>query len=232
MSRRRARLSAAETCARVSFAARAGSGALPSSSSASGASRSSKASSAAGKYSRSWCRSRCTCRVRSQISVLWVRATTLTAPASGLSPATARSWWESVRTMSVSMCASPRVALGAGHAVAFPVPRGLQRVHRVHRVPGRDQRGHPRAAVGLDPDHHLRIIRVLAQLLPDQLVQLGHPGHPLRQPPAGQHPARARPSAPRRDGPQPSHHPRTSRISSPVRNAESGQQPAGEPSAT
>jgi hypothetical protein len=25
----------------------------------------------------------------------------------GLSPATARNWWESVRTMSVSMCASP-----------------------------------------------------------------------------------------------------------------------------
>ena len=111
MSRRRARLSAAEICARVSFAARAGSGALPSSSSASGASRSSKASSAAGKYSRSWCRSRWTCRVRSQISVLWVRATTLTAPAPGLSPATARSWWESVRTMSVSMCASPRSLL-------------------------------------------------------------------------------------------------------------------------
>jgi len=91
MSRRRARLSAAEICARVSFAARAGSGALASSSSASGASRSSKAPSAAGKYSRSWWRSRWTCRVRSQISVLWVRATTLTAPAPGLSPATARS---------------------------------------------------------------------------------------------------------------------------------------------
>ncbi len=68
-------------------------------------------SSAAGKYSRSWWRSRWTCRVRSQISVLWVRATTLTAAASGLSPATARSWWESVRTMSVSMCASPRSLL-------------------------------------------------------------------------------------------------------------------------
>src|SRR5712692_1868796 len=64
---------------------------LPSSSSASGASRSAKAASAAGKYSRSWCRSRCTYRVRSQISVLWARATTLTAPASALSPATARS---------------------------------------------------------------------------------------------------------------------------------------------
>ena len=47
MSRRRARLRAADICARVSFAAFAGSGAFPSSSSASGAARSSKASSAA-----------------------------------------------------------------------------------------------------------------------------------------------------------------------------------------
>jgi hypothetical protein len=46
-------------------------------------------------------------RLRYQISVLWVRASTLTPSASALSPATARSWWESVRTMSVSMCASP-----------------------------------------------------------------------------------------------------------------------------
>ena len=104
---RRARLSAADTCARVSRAALAGSGALPSSSSASGASRSSNASSAAGKYSRSWCRSRCTARVRSQIIVLCIRAVTLTASASGESPAAWRSWWESVRTMPASMCASP-----------------------------------------------------------------------------------------------------------------------------
>ena len=92
MPRRRARLSAALTCARVSLAARAGSGALPSSSRASGASRSAKASSAAAKYASSWCRSRCTCRVRSQISVLCVRASTLMPSASALPPATARSW--------------------------------------------------------------------------------------------------------------------------------------------
>ncbi len=99
MSRRRARLRAADTCARVSFAALAGSGALPGGSGAPGASRPAKASSAAGKYSRSWCRSRRACRVRSQISVLRVRATTLTAAAPGLPPATARSWREPVRTM-------------------------------------------------------------------------------------------------------------------------------------
>jgi hypothetical protein len=69
----------------------------------------------------------------------------------------------------------------AGHAVAFPVPRGLQRVHPVDHVPGRDQRSHPRAAVGPGSDDHLRIIGVLAQLLPDQLVQPGHPGYPFWQ---------------------------------------------------
>jgi hypothetical protein len=62
MFRRRARRSAADTCARVSFAALADSGAFASSSSASGAPRSSKVPSAVGKYSRSWCRSRCTCQ--------------------------------------------------------------------------------------------------------------------------------------------------------------------------
>ena len=166
MSRRRARLSAALTCARVSLAARAGSGALASSSSASGASRSSKASSAAGKYSRSWCRSRCTCAGPFPDQRLVRPGHHLDRPRPpGCRRPPARSWWESVRTMSASMCASPRVALGAGHAVPFPVPGRLQRVHREHRVPGRDQRRHPRAAVGLDPDHHLRVLGVLAQVL-------------------------------------------------------------------
>ena len=110
---RPARLRTALTWARVSFAARAGSGALPSSSRASAASRSSpKASSAAGKYSRSWFRSRWVCRVRSQISVLWVRARTLMPAYSGLSPAAGRSWWESgPHSMSASTCASPALLL-------------------------------------------------------------------------------------------------------------------------
>src|ERR1017187_9505489 len=46
------------------------------------------------------------CRVRSQISVWWARATTLTAAACSLSPATARSWCRSERTMSARACAS------------------------------------------------------------------------------------------------------------------------------
>ena len=72
----------------------------------------------------------------------------------------------------------PAVALGARYAVPFPVPGRLQRVHREHRVPGRDQRRNPRAPVGLDPDHHLRVIRVLRQEPADQRMQLRHPGHP------------------------------------------------------
>src|ERR1017187_3378520 len=46
------------------------------------------------------------CRVRSQISVWWARATTLTAAACSLSPATTRSWCRSERTMSARACAS------------------------------------------------------------------------------------------------------------------------------
>jgi hypothetical protein len=42
--------------------------------------------------------------------------------------------------------------------VPLPVPGCLQRVHREHLVPGGDQRRDPRAPVGLDPDHHLRVI--------------------------------------------------------------------------
>lgn len=79
-----------------------------------------------------------------------------------------------------------RVALGAGDAVPFPVPGRLQRVHRVHGITRRDQRGHPRAAVGFDPDRHLGPVDVLAELRADQCVQPGDPGHALGQPRLGQ----------------------------------------------
>ena len=142
---------------------------------------------AAGKYSRSWCRSR-----RGLPGAFPDQR--LMGPGHHLDRASVRAVarhhaelmgigahhiGEHVRVTAV--------ALGAGYPVTFPVPRGLQRVHPVDRVPGRDQRGHPRTAVGLGPDHHLRILGVLAQLLPDQLMQPGHPGHPLRQPRAGQY---------------------------------------------
>jgi hypothetical protein len=45
-------------------------------------------------------------RVRSQISVLCVRVTTLIASTCAVSPATIRNWWESVRTMSANKWAS------------------------------------------------------------------------------------------------------------------------------
>ena len=80
----------------------AGSGALASNSRVSASVRSSNAARAAGKYSRNVLRSRSVCRVRSQISVLCARVTTLTASARSESPATTRNWWESVRTMSAS----------------------------------------------------------------------------------------------------------------------------------
>ena len=78
------------------------------------------------------------------------------------------------------------VALGAGHAVAFPISSRLQRVHRVHGVAGGEQGGHPWAAVGLGPDQHLGLVGVFAELLADHRVQPGDPGHALRQPRPGQ----------------------------------------------
>ena len=138
MSRRRARLSAADICARVSLAAFAGSGALPSSSSASGASRSAKASSAQ--------------RLRHQLREYFPA---LMGPRHHLDRRRARAVaCHRAQLMGIGahhvgqhVRVTP-VALGTGHAVALPVPRCLQRVHPEHRVPGRDQRAHPRAAVG------------------------------------------------------------------------------------
>jgi hypothetical protein len=69
----------------------------------------------------------------------------------------------------------------------LPVPGSLQRVHREHPVAGGDQRLYPRAAVGLDPDDHLRVLFAFAQVSADQRVQLSHPGHALGQPLPCQH---------------------------------------------
>lgn len=64
-----------------------------------------------------------------------------------------------------------------------------QGVDRMHLVAGREQRLHPPPSVGLDPDHH-RGRLLLAEVIGDQRVQRGHPGHPFGQPPAGQPPTR------------------------------------------
>jgi hypothetical protein len=63
------------------------------------------------------------------------------------------------------------IALRAGRSVPFAVARHLQRIHRVDGVAGRDQRLHPRPAVGLDADHHLVALGILGQVIGDQGVQ-------------------------------------------------------------
>jgi hypothetical protein len=70
--------------------------------------------------------------------------------------------------------------------VPLPIPRDLHRVDREHHVPGRDQRLHPRAAVGLNADHHPpgRLVRfqvgpLLGQVLGDQRMQAGQPIQPF-----------------------------------------------------
>jgi len=60
-----------------------------------------------------------------------------------------------------------RIAFGPGHSVASPVAGRLQRVDRIRGVTGGQQRSNLRAAVGFDPDQHLGLIGVLAQLFGD-----------------------------------------------------------------
>jgi hypothetical protein len=73
-----------------------------------------------------------------------------------------------------------RVALGARGAVPLPVAGDLQRVDRMHLIARCQQRTHPRAPVGLDPDHHLPRLGILSQARGEQLVQPGDPNDPSR----------------------------------------------------
>jgi hypothetical protein len=59
------------------------------------------------------------------------------------------------------------IGLGARYVVAVAVPGHRQRVDRIHLIAGGDQRSHPQAAVGFDPNHHL--IGILS-MRGDQLV--------------------------------------------------------------
>jgi len=61
------------------------------------------------------------------------------------------------------------------------MPGDLQRIDRIDLIPRRDQRLHPRAAVGLDTDHHVCGILIIAEVLADQRMQSGDPGDPFRQ---------------------------------------------------
>jgi hypothetical protein len=83
----------------------------------------------------------------------------------------------------------PGVALGTGSGMPLPVPRSRHGVDREHLIASRDQRGHPRAAVGLDPDLHPAGHLARVQIRPirghahsDQRMQTGDPLHALRQP--------------------------------------------------
>jgi hypothetical protein len=85
------------------------------------------------------------------------------------------------------------VALGSGHRYQLPVPGGLFRVDPVNLVAGRDQRPHPRPAIGLDTHQHLRWRRILrpqetGDQFGDQFVETGHARHTLSQPSRTQHP--------------------------------------------
>ena len=63
----------------------------------------------------------------------------------------------------------------------LPKPGDLPRVDRIHHITGRDQRLHPRTPISLDPNRDLIRLGVLSQMLPDQLMQPGNPGHSFRQ---------------------------------------------------
>ena len=75
-----------------------------------------------------------------------------------------------------------RVALGPRHPVPFPIPSGLQRVHRKHRVSGGHQRLHPRTPISFNPHRHISRLGVIGQVIGDQRVRLRHTGDTLRKP--------------------------------------------------
>ncbi len=79
-----------------------------------------------------------------------------------------------------------RVALGAGHAVAFPVPGRLQRIDRIHRVTGRDQRCHPRTRSVSIPTTTSASSASSPRCAPIIACSRADPGHALGQPCLGQ----------------------------------------------
>jgi hypothetical protein len=86
------------------------------------------------------------------------------------------------------------IGLRTRGGVPSPITGHRHRIDREHLIPGRDQGGHPRTAVGLDPDLHqalcspgLQVHPVLGQVGRDQRVQLSDPRDALRHPPPGQH---------------------------------------------
>ena len=128
-------------------------------------------------------------------------------------PATGRSWWRSVRTMSASVCASALSLLAPDNAIRLPVagrpvwgsprrPGSRPRPAPAPTAPGRSRYTPSPAAASASS----------AQVLRDQLVEPGHPVHALGQPRRGHRPARARPAPPRRGGLPPSRRRRTALV--------------------
>ena len=82
-----------------------------------------------------------------------------------------------------------RIALGARGGQPLAVASGLLGVDGVHRVAGGDQSMDPTATVGFDPDQDRVGFVVVVEVVGDQLMELGQPGHPLGEPSPLQHPA-------------------------------------------
>ncbi len=102
-----------------------------------------------------------------------------------------------LRTVGVPRTSLVMVALMVGCAVPLapgpaqptrPVPGSD--IALTDLVAGRDQRLHPRAPVGLDPDHHPGLVGILTELRADHRVQTGHARHTLGQLRPAQHPPR------------------------------------------
>jgi hypothetical protein len=117
-----------------------------------------------------------------KINVLCARVTTLTASACGVSAATGRNWWESVRTTSASVCAS---------AASLLAPETLCRCRERASCTGLIANTVYPAATSAathgsrsvpSPGQHLRFLSVLTECLGDHRVPPGHLYHPLRQP--------------------------------------------------
>ena len=70
-----------------------------------------------------------------------------------------------------------RVGLRTRGPMALAITGDLERVDRIDGVARRDQRLDPRTAIGLDPEHHLVRIVVIAEVITSQGVQRGQPDH-------------------------------------------------------
>ena len=81
----------------------------------------------------------------------------------------------------------PPIGLATRRGMPLPIAGDLDRVDREHLVPRRDQGLHPRTSVGLDADHHVTGIVIIAESVCDQGVQGLDPGDALGQVPARQH---------------------------------------------